>query len=214
MVMAVRYSLVFENQSNVTGNFCVLQTHRSTARPVVWFSKPAAPQTKIVFVWQVSYAFVWADTGPLHDGAMFLPVQQTPAEPAAKNQITLKANGADAFAFADARAGGTAGSLYIDESEDLPYERLAIGISMNGYPVLAAQVVPGSYFAVELSSPVYRVAFGNWPRGEVLDADAARWFVPVPYPQGVDSITAIYLSDGRWLIEPTTASRKDTTNAS
>lgn len=201
--MTTEYEMVFENQSNTPGSFCVFQTQSDQTgiwKSLVWFTKPTAPQSTVWFRWRDSYSFVWAYTGPLIPGAIFSAVQQQTAGTNWNNQITLKALGRS-FTFSDPKGVDSTGVLSIIATDDLPPERLSVGIAMDGVPILATQAVPGTHLSIQPAT-TYWAAFGTWRRGEVLEAGLEQ-LVQIEYPPGITSMTVTYDSDGRWRIEPT-----------
>src|SRR6478752_3202453 len=167
----VTYSLVFQNQSTNQGSGCVYQEEPNLGLPNVlslaWFSKVAAPNTTITFSWSIDYSFVWAETGLLIPGVMFMAGQTLPADLSTTNSVTLSYLGG-AYQFQNQSSGPNAGSLYIREDGTVPLKMASVGIGMSGSGTFAVQAQPNMNL-IFTPHPKYYITFGNFSRGEVLD---------------------------------------------
>lgn len=200
------YSLIFQNNSSNTWTACVYQKAPDLATQDVmslaWFAKGAAPTTNIVFDWQVNYAFVWSETGPLIPGVMFAASQTWPADPDGhNNQVTLTdANGV--FTFANQTAGPAEGSLYIVQDGTIPENTAAVGIAMSGAGTFVVGAEPNIQ-AMFTPTPNYWITFGEYTQGEVIDIEQITNSAQILYPPNVTSMTAILNADNTWTIRPT-----------
>jgi len=203
----VTYSLIFQNQSTNQGSGCVYQEDPNLALPNVlslaWFSKVAAPNTNITFQWTIDYSFVWAETGLLIPGVMFMAGQTVPADLSTTNSITLSYIGS-AYQFANQTAGANAGSLYIREDNTVPLKMASVGIGMSGSGTFAVQAQP-NYNLIFTPHPKYYITFGNFAKGQVMDTTSVTNKAEIAFPPGVTSMTAILGADNSWKVSPTSA---------
>lgn len=203
----VTYSLVFQNQSTNQGSGCVYQEDPNIGLPNVlslaWFSKVAAPNTTITFQWTIDYSFVWAETGLLIPGVMFMAGQNLSADLSTSNSITLSYLGG-AYQFQNQGAGPNAGSLYIREDGTVPLKMASVGIGMSGSGTFAVQAQP-NYNLIFTPHPKYYITFGNFVKGVVMDTTSVTNKAEIAFPPGVTSMTAILGADNSWKVSPTSA---------
>lgn len=203
----VNYSLIFKNFSSNQGSGCVYQDSPNIANAQVmslaWFSKVAAPQTTITFTWTIDYSFVWAETGQLIPGVMFMAGQTFPADLSTTNSITLSYIGG-AYQFQNQTAGASAGNLYIREDATVPLKQASVGIGMSGAGTFVVQAQP-NYNLIFTPHPKYYITFGTFTAGEVLDITSITQKAEIAFPPGVTSMTAILGQDNSWTVQPTSA---------
>ena len=201
----VQYSLTFLNNSSNTWDACVYQNDPDLGNPNVqslaWFSKTAAPTTKILFSWTVDYSFVWSETGQLIPGVLFSASQNWDADLSSTNQVTFTKSGG-AFTFQNQTKGPQGGTLYIGEDGTIPKNTASVGIGMSGSGVYVVQAQP-NITATFTPHPVYYITFGTYTQGEVLDIGQITNDAQIAFPPNVYAMTAILNADNTWTIQPT-----------
>jgi hypothetical protein len=203
----VTYSLIFQNQSTNQGSGCVYQEDPNLGLPNVlslaWFSKVAAPNTNITFSWTIDYSFVWAETGLLIPGVMFMAGQTFPADLSTTNSITLS-NLGGAYQFQNQGPGPGAGSLYIREDNTVPLKMASVGIGMSGAGTFVVQAQP-NYNLIFTPHPKYYITFGSFAKGQVMDTTSVTNKAEIAFPPNVTSMTAILQADNSWKVAPTSS---------
>jgi hypothetical protein len=67
---------------------------------LAWFAQHSWPTTKQLLTWDITYTFVWGETGLLIPGVVFNDSQSWPADPASPGaSIPIKAGSQISFAF-------------------------------------------------------------------------------------------------------------------
>jgi rhizosphere induced protein len=203
---AVTYSVVFKNNSLNADHVFMYQTSPDIKDPnimsLAWFSQYSYPTTENAFEWDISYNFVWAQTGTLNAGVRFKAAQTWDADP--KNLNTVSLDYDRAYNFQNLCSGGTAGSLYINESGSIPMKQASVGIGMSGSGTFVKQAQPNMHL-VFTPHPVYYIAFGDHQQGEVLDINQITDSAKIDFPVNTYSMTAILNADNTWTIESTDA---------
>ncbi len=203
MAGSVIYSLTFKNNSTRSGSAAVYQTSPNLppgAMSLVWFSKFANPNTQIVFQWQIDYSFVWAQTGVLKPGVVFLAAQMWQADLSSSNQVTFSQQGG-MFTFQNQGPGPQQGTLYILENNTISLNQAAVGIGMSGAGTFVVQALP-NYKLSFTPQPQYWITFGDYIQGQVLDVTTIPSPARVDFPAGVYSMTATLNQDDSWTIQP------------
>lgn len=202
---ATQYSLLFVNNSSNSGDACVYQTDPDIGIPDVmslaWFSKYAFPTTKLMFQWTIDYDFVWAETGELVPGVIFMASQAWPTDLSNQNNVTLTYQNL-AYNFKNQTQGSEPGTLYIEQDNTIPLKQAAVGIGMSGFGTFAVQAQPNLHLTFT-PHPKYWITFGNFTQGEVLDIGEITNPGEVAFPPGVTSMTAILKPDNTWSVNPT-----------
>lgn len=169
------YSLEVQNNSSNLVTFCMFQTPPDlglvNVETLAWFVEAAYPTTRVVFDWDVSYSFVWDETGPLSPGVTFDASQVWPADPSSASQQAvqfLKAEGAYTFKRLPQASQRHPGSLYIEEGPDVPLREASVGIGMSGAGTFAVEAQPNQHL-VFTPHPEYWLVAGDFQTGEVLD---------------------------------------------
>jgi hypothetical protein len=203
--MGNTYSVVFKNNSTMTGDVCIYQTDPDITDPSVmslaWFAKHATPTTEIDFDWQIDYSFVWGETGELIPGVRFKASQNWAADLSAQNKVTYTNNGG-AYTFKDQVAGPSQGKLYIAEDGTIPSNMSSVGIGMSGAGTFVRQAQPNMNL-IFTPHPVYWITFGNFVPGQVLDITEITNPGTLQFPVNVYSLTAILNPNNTWTIKST-----------
>jgi hypothetical protein len=203
----VIYSLTFVNNSSNTWDAAVYQKDPDLGVPNVqslaWFTKTAAPTTKLVFTWTINYSFIWSETGQLVPGVQFNASQDWPADLSTTNQVSFTKS--PAYTFQNQTQGPAAGTLYISQDNTIPSKVASVGIGMSGAGVFAVQAQPNLQ-ATFVPHPQYWITFGQFTQGEVLDiGQITSKAANVKYPFNVYSMTAILGPDNKWTVNPTSS---------
>lgn len=204
------YALTFNNQSANNWSFVCFQQQPSGLPngyvSLAWFSMPVAPDTKVVYQWQVDYDFVWSQTGKLAPGVVFNASQTIPTTNGltAGNEITFTREANGAFNFID-QTNGPSGALTINEDGTIPANTASVGIAMSGVGTFAVPAQP-NINATFIPTPTYWVGFGqNIQQGEVLDITQFSQIAEVQFPVNVYDMTATLEPNNTWSIEPTSS---------
>jgi hypothetical protein len=167
---------------------------------LAWFTKRCDTSSSCTFNWSIDYSFVWAETGALSPGVTFTASQNVPADLASNNLITLDYDGA--FHFGTQGSGTPQGSLYIEQTNNIPPNKAAVGIGMSkaGTFVVQAQSNIDVTFTPH---PSYYVAFGTFEQGEVLDEQQMTLGAKVEFAPNVYVMYATLDAGNRWTISAT-----------
>ena len=205
--MSQSYTVIFQNNSSNPGSACMYQVDPTIGVPNVmslaWFAKYAFPTTKLVFSWTLGYDFVWSQTGKLAPGILLTASQCIPADLTTTNQISLDyQNGA--FDFVKQTQGAQAGSLYIQETGNIPANMASAGIGMAGSATFAVQAQPNIKL-IFTPHPQYWITFGNYTQGEVLGNSNITTSAQIVFPLNIYSMSAILNPDNTWTVQSTMA---------
>jgi len=206
----VQYSLIFQDNSQLQGSVCVYQyapdINQQGVMSLAWFAQPSNPTTRIVFNWNVNYDFVWAETGELVPGVMFVASQTWPADLSTMNQVTYSEQ-SGAYTFENQGPGPVQGTLFVKESSLIPANASAVGIGMSGNGTFVVQAEP-NITASFTPHPAYWITFGSYTEGEVLNIQEITNPAQISFPVNVYSMTAILNADNTWTVQPTSVANK------
>jgi hypothetical protein len=197
------YSLTFVNNSSNTWDAAVYQTDPGipNVQSLAWFAKTTAPATKVVFKWTIDYSFVWAETGMLVPGLLFIATQEWEADLTTTNQVTFTRD--PSYTFKDQTQGPQDGALYIQQDSTIPSGMAAVGIGMSSSGVYAVQAQP-NILAKFSSHPQYWITFGQFVQGEVLDiGQVVGQAANIKFPANVYQMTATLDQNNNWTVKPT-----------
>ena len=199
------YSVVFRNQSTNEGYGCLYWTMPPTTPSgysVAWLSKYTFSTTTVTWSWETQYDFVWSETGKLQSGTMMSASQVWPADLNATNAVTLTYQ-KGAYTFQDQRSGPS-GSLTIQQDNTIPVGQASTGIGLAGYATYVVQAQPNInlQFTPGAGSQLW-IAFGNYPRGQVIDPSFMSGASQINFPVNVYSLTATLSAANQWTVEPT-----------
>jgi hypothetical protein len=196
------YTLRFKNRSESQYDFLVFQQGIDVNEPngytLAWFTRQVANGVDLDFTWTVDYAFVWSDQGTLKPGITFEARQVIPADLTTANLVTFT-DVDGAFQFGTPTAGGTAGSLTIDEANTIPKNMAKVGIGMSGQGTHVIDAEP-NVGAVFTPHPEYWIGFGFFKQGQVLDIQSLVNAQQVPFSANVFQMTATLDSGNNWTI--------------
>lgn len=206
----VEYSLVFRNNSSNPGNACVFQEDPEigveNVLSLAWFSKFANPTTQVIFKWQINYDFVWAETGQLVPGVLFIASQTWRGDLSTQNKVTLTHD--ISYTFENLRAGTPQGSMYIVEDSTVPLKQASVGIGMSGFGTFVVQAQSNMNLTFT-PHPSYWIAFGNYTQGQVLNITTINNPAQIEFPPGVTSMTAVLNLDNSWTVTPTSSANAE-----
>ena len=199
-----KYTVIFKNNSDHTGNVSVYQKDPDIGIPNVmslaWFSKKANPATRIEFDWSINYNFVWSETGKLLPGVEFIASQTVDADLNSTNKITLSHDDG-AYEFKNQQKEGE-GNLYIEEDGTIPTSKVSVGIGMSGFGTFVVQGEPNTNL-IFTPHPKYWITFGSYKQGEVLDITSITNEAEISFPPNIYSMTATLNANNTWSIEAT-----------
>ena len=199
------YSIVFENDSPNNWTFVCFQ-NQPTGLPndyvsLAWFAQPAAPNTKIIFSWQIDYSFVWSQTGTLTPGVVFTASQTFPTQGlTAQNEISFTREPNGAFNFVN-QTTGPSGALTINQESTIPFNTASVGIGMSGAGTFAVPAQPNINVTF-VPTPTYYIAFGqSVQQGEVLNIAQFSDVKQVIFPVNQYEVTAVLQANNTWSIQ-------------
>jgi rhizosphere induced protein len=193
------YTLIVINNSSRNEAACLYQANAEVGRnafPLAWFARRLYPNTRLRFEWRLEYCFVWGETGPLRPGVNFFAGQIVPADLSTMNLINLDYDGA--FNFRD-QMEGQPGNLLIRALSGIPLNQGAVGIGMSGAGTLVSSAHPNMFYNFT-PRPQYRIAFGNFRQGDVLDVESIDNSVEIEFPGSVYTMAATLNPDNSWTI--------------
>jgi hypothetical protein len=210
-----QYSIVFNNQSTNDGTFCCFQQDEdmkiSGVMSLAWFAKRCDTNSSCTFNWTIDYSFIWAETGILKPGITFQASQTIPADLAQNNLITLDYDGA--FHFGAKGSATPQGSLYVEETGNIPLQKASVGIGMSHAGTFVVQAEPNMDVTFT-PHPTYYVAFGDFEQGEVLDVQQMTEGAKIEFPPNVYVMYATLDAANTWHVSatPPTISKDKSSN--
>lgn len=198
--MPTTYSISAKNNSTQNGSFCLYQeTDNPLDQSLAWLTKRATPNSTVQFNWNPDYSFVQAETGILMPDVIFSPSQSIKADLDKNNMITLTAENGKST-FADQRDGVT-NMLSIQCSSAIKSNQVNAGIGISGFPALLREAVPNLEMNFNPQSK-FRLAFGNFRQGELLDTNQIFGYVMIDFQLGIPNYKAIYNPNETWNVQP------------
>jgi hypothetical protein len=203
-----RYEVVFVNNSPDAGSACLYQVYQQDpglvtpgVMSLAWFVKEAPPAARVVFEWTMDLCFVWARLGRLKPGNLFKPGQVFPVDLFSANMITFSKQEGD-FSFQDPTIQQPRMSLYVRGDGSFLPNQAAVGIGMSGSGMFAAPAQPHWVYTFGMPPQKYRITFGDYRQGQVLDVTQIGSSAEVVFPPGIYSVTATLNRDKSWAVEP------------
>ncbi len=200
------YEIIFKNNSDHQGDFCVYQQDPDNTDPLVmslaWYSKKTNPNVKDTFNWTIDYSFVWDETGELIPGVLFEASECLPADLTSDNFVSFsKENGA--YWFQDQQTKQAyVNRLAISQDGSIPASEASVGVGMSGAGTFVRNAEPNMVYQFT-PHPEYWVTFGTYEQGQVMDITTITQTAEVDFPNGVYSMTATLNADNTWTVAPT-----------
>ncbi len=196
------YTVVFMNNFKESGDVCIYQADgiSSNIMSLAWLVKTVHPTTLLGFQWTYDYDFVWAETGPLNINDIFNATQTWEANLSDKNEVKL-AKHDSVYTFEDLTRGPKEGRLYIRTEWTLPSNQFSVGIGMSGLASLVVQAEADMNLEIT-PSPKYRITFGSYIQGQVLDTDSILDWAGIEFPVGVTMMGVVLSRDHTWSVSP------------
>jgi hypothetical protein len=197
-----QYRLQVLNASNNFGTCCLYQTNPANdpAFSLAWMTEPAGPESQVNFQWQPDYSFSWGQTGSLMPGVDFQAAQMQTADPSAQNLVTLTSQNGS-YSFTNETSGPAPGTLSINCDASVQPNSVSVGVAMSNATAFATQGVPNTINVFRMQ-PQFRLAFGQYQTGQVLDANSIPNSVQIEFPPNVFSMVATLSADGNWTVNP------------
>lgn len=198
-----KYSLTVTNDSPLFGNICVFQTLPDQPENVVslaWLNKPAHPGTTVEFHWNTSYNFVWSPQGVLVPGVTFEVSESIDAEPSdiTKNSVGFTRE-YGVYHFTKANRSTPSGKMGIYMDQNVPYGEASVGMGMSGSSTFAMTAMPNYNFSF-FPHPQYRVVFGSYEKGEVMDIEALTNMAEIIFEPDNYDMHATLQKDNTWSV--------------
>ncbi|WP_298512311.1 hypothetical protein [uncultured Kordia sp.] len=202
--MATSFELIFENNSNNSGNFTIFQKppNNNNYQSLAWFSKPANPHTNIEFEWEIEYSVFWSEKTE-EKGITITSSQNIPAGLKKQNKVTLTKKD-DAYQFIDQTTDAkNDGSIVIDCDSSVEPNQATVGICIAKKAIGSMDAIPNMN-SIFTPKTEYWIAFTDIKEGEIIDTATLNKAVAVNYSPGIFKMTAILNADDTWSIAPTT----------
>lgn len=199
--MSNQYSVEFINKSTNSGNVAIFQKMPDQKAlnifSLAWFSKFVNPSVHETFRWNIDYSFVWSDTGEVKPGVIFEGGEETPANLQSANTILLDYNGG--YFFGAPSFTGQAGSLYIDQSNNVPLKQAAVGIGMSNAGTFVKAAQPNLHLEF-IPHPSYWIVFGDYQEGEILDIEQITDAIELVFEPNIYNVTATLQQNNTWTV--------------
>lgn len=159
--------------------------------PLAWLVKSCRKGDTVEMKWNEDYSFVWSFTGGrLEPGLVFSPDQMIQADPAAPNNNRISLTFGHELAFHGRTTDASAkGNLLIQVEHTVPMYYAAAGIGMSGSSTLVQAVFPNQEMKFA-ANPEYRITFGHYEQGKVLDAGSV-FSHPIQFPPDCKSANVV-----------------------
>jgi hypothetical protein len=200
-VSGTKYSITIHNNSKINDSQAIVFQQDpdmpSDVISLAWLTKTCHANTQVSFSWTLDFNFVWGQNGQLKPGVDYGAGGSVPADLTTSNAVTLDyVDGG--FEFSSPSTGPTKGSLFINETNNVPgagsTEQGSVGIGMYGSGTFVVPTQPtgqggGRQFAVH---PQYWIAFGNHTAGEVVDESVLYFPTQVMFSGGSFKADAVF----------------------
>jgi hypothetical protein len=197
---APSYNLIVNNESTEEGYALIFCQKPDANTPDVqtyaWLSKFLYPGVKADFSWQMQWAFMWKQINSINESQQIVLTDlQT------NNKITLDYDaGHQAFHFADQAQGDSPGSLYIEESANVPNGMAQVGLALSGHPAFLVNSQPNMNVVIT-PKPSYFLMFGTHEDQGPISIEQYSKAVALNYPPNIYSLTATIRQDGSISVE-------------
>jgi len=198
-----RYSLTLKNESVQPWVFYVFQRLPDLSPPVfslAWLVSPSPVGLgdQVTFTWEVTYDFLWGETGVLKPGVIFRAAGEIGGiSPDTENSTTFTA--VPEPHFTAPVTFPLPGSLQIKMDDTVPMNQFAVSFGMAGAGVYAVQAA-SNVSCVVTATPDYWIAAGqSMQAGMVLDLQLIVMTVGVKYPVDTFSRTMILNQANEWI---------------
>jgi rhizosphere induced protein len=199
----VEYQINFINNSSNAGNFMVFQEHPDMnmmdSYALAWFTKFVHPNTNGSFSWKTGFDFAWLEQKSLAAGITSVTSQCLPANLEANNVTLLTYDGG--YNFINQPDSGAAGSLYIKTDSTIGPDQVKIGFGMSGAPVFMVGAQP-NLEVVFTPNPYYWIAFGEYEKGQVVNAKEIPNSMRIDFPEGITTMNVVLNPDNTWTAHP------------
>jgi hypothetical protein len=199
------YTLKLINQSAQPWTFYVYQKLPGQVADVfslAWFASPykISVGDSIKFKWEITYNFVWSDSGVLIPGVTFDAGGTKDADPNNDNVTTFSLNPGPNLSTPVKES--PSGSLIIKDADDVPNNKFSVGIGMSGTGTYAVQAGTGLRHTFT-PTPSYWVAAGtNVQIGTVLNIQTVTQTAEAKFPSAVYSLVGTLGENNKWKIDP------------
>ncbi len=199
------YSLTLKNESQQAYTFYVFQKapdqESQNIFSLAWFASPfkIVPDNQIQFHWTIDYNMVWGATGALVPGVDFVASGHVDADPRSANTCGFTVDpGPHLTTPAE---GSPAGTLIINDDNNVPAGVYSVGIGMSGAGTFAVQAGPNLTHKFT-PTPTYWIGAGNNIQvGKVLDIVTSNPVSEVSYPHNIYDLSYTLNDQNKW--EPT-----------
>lgn len=208
------YSLTVKNDSGEPWDMYTFQKSPNVSDPnlksLAWFTKYTAKHSTVKFTWDVSYCFMWSETGVLVSGVVFEANQSFPADPYATglatstqagNQVNLSYHDEDdyfEFIAGPSLLGTVPGTLYAVSDNSVPNSVASVGIGMSNAGAFAVPALTNITASFTPDPTYYVAAATSVQQGEVLEDEVSN-SVELQFA-GVTALTATFLPDHTWVV--------------
>lgn len=199
------YQLKLVNQSAQPWTFYVYQKLPDQVADVfslAWFASPykISVGDSIKFKWEITYNFVWSDSGVLIPGVTFDAGGTKDADPNGENTTTFSLDPGPNLSVPV--KGNPKGSLVISDADDVPNNKFSVGIGMSGTGTYAVQA--GTNLTHTFTpTPSYWIAAGaNVQIGTVLNIQTIAKTAEAKFPAAVYSLVGTLGENNKWTIVP------------
>jgi hypothetical protein len=206
--MATQYSVTLRNQSTRGGTFCLYATAidpqqaQDDLRSLAWVTHPANPNVRVDFKWLVNYSLSWSQTGSFAgQKVIYIASEDIPADPMSPQSSKAyldNDNHGYMLLSGDPRARAAyPGALAITCGNNVAPNEAAIGIGINGDPILAVPATP-NYIFTFFTNLKYWVAFGDFQQGEVIDVNSMTGIYELDFSGAVHHLDITLDSSNEW----------------
>ena len=197
--IGTQYQINFINNSSNAGSFMVFQQHPDMnlpdSVPLAWFTKYVHPNTQGLFSWKTGFDFAWLEQKSLAADITSVTFQCIPTNLETNNVALLTYDGG--YNFVIQPDSGIAGSLYIRTDNTIgPYE-VKVGVGMSGAPVFLVPSMPNMDMTFT-PNPQYWIAFGEYEKGQVVNAKEITNLLQVEFPEGITTVNVVLNPDNTW----------------
>ena len=199
------YHLKIVNESNNPWTFYVYQKAPDIISDEVfslaWFASPYKVRVGnyVEFTWAIKYQFVWSATGEVRPEVVFRTGGSKDCKPSGKNHTKFEAG--QAPGLSEPFQAPQEGSLYIENEDNVPVKKFAVGIGMSGNGTFVRQAQPNLTFNFT-PTPTYWVAAGEEEQvGTILNIKTVTRTAQVIFPRNEYSMVATLGSDNKWEIK-------------
>jgi hypothetical protein len=196
------YTVVFSNESGRSRTVVLFQSPPDSvldgAFAVAWHTAEVATNRNATIKWDLEYR-ISSSPGQISVGSVYTPTNTLSVDLTEGMAVTFDA-GSGQFSVSGQGGDIEAGTLTVSVVGGTSGEPVAIGIGLDDKPLLVAPLPENATWQYR-PSMTYRIAFGQFEQGGILDESMMDESTEVRFSDGVRTLLVTLADDGTYQVE-------------